>query len=81
MNWFDLNFFCVSFIDFFLTHISEIVLFVVRCSTLLVPGGYNADTAKAWRQNYHTKVNTKSSKYPALYAWEKKGENALMQSL
>lgn len=45
----------------------------------ILRGGYNADTAKAWRQNYHTKVDTKVAKYPVLYAWEKKGQTDLMQ--
>ena len=50
----------------------------------ILRGGYDcSDTAKAWRQNYHTKVDTKSVKYPALYEWEKKGNggsNSLIQS-
>ena len=75
--YFFLNPFLNTFLDLFCC----VIFFFVVCALLVVPGGYNADTAKAWRQNYHTKVNTTSSKYPALYEWEKKGENALMQSL
>ena len=43
-------------------------------------GGHNSEAAKAWRQNYHTKVDTKTAEYPVLYAWEKKSQSPLQQS-
>ena len=46
----------------------------------ILRGGDNSETAKAWRQNYHTKVDTKTSEYPVLYDWEKKGQSQLTQS-
>ena len=31
---------------------------------------FNNDTARQWRQDYHTRVDTKQAEYPPLYAWE-----------
>ena len=40
----------------------------------ILRGGYNSETSRAWRHNYHTKVDTKQTEYPPLYSWEQSTE-------
>ena len=37
---------------------------------------FNNETARQWRKDYHTRVDTKRAEYPPLYSWEE--ENALV---
>ena len=38
---------------------------------------FNNDTARQWRQDYHTRVDTKQAEYPPLYAWEEEKARAM----